>query len=119
MKQVININGKEHPFALTFGALHRLKRDHGIANINKVFSDIEEGGFEPLCKVVYEGVKSGYGKENKEKDFTHSYDSFADTIDIKDMNILANAIVEAMTGKQETKQIEEGKAEDVSPNDTK
>jgi len=37
MKQVININGKEHPFALTFGALHRLKRDHGILNINKVF----------------------------------------------------------------------------------
>ncbi len=119
MKQVININGKEHPFALTFGALHRLKRDHGISNINKVFSEIEEGGFEPLCKVVYEGIKSGYGKENKEKDFTHSYDTFADTIDIKDMSILADAIVEAMTGKVEAKKIEEGQAEVVSPNDLK
>lgn len=119
MKQVIIINGKEHPFALTFGALHRLKREHNIANINKVFSEIEEGGFEPLCKVVYEGVKSGYGKENKEKDFTQSYDSFADTIDIKDMAILANAIVEAMVGKTETTQIEEGKAEEVSPNEQK
>ena len=119
MKQVININGKEHPFALTFGALHRLKRDHGISNINKIFSEIEEGGFEPLCKVVFEGIKSGYGKENKDKDFTQTYDTFADTIDIKDMSILADAIVEAMTGKVEVKQIEEGKAEEVSPNEQK
>ena len=119
MNQVININGKEHPFALTFGALHRLKQNHGIKNINKVFSEIEEGGFEPLCQVVYEGIKSGYGKLNKEKDFTQSYDSFADTIDIKDMSKLADAIVEAMVSKPEAKQIEEGQAEEVNPNDPK
>jgi len=35
------------------------------------------------------------------------------------MSILADAIVEAMTGKVEAKQIEEGKAEEVSPNDLK
>lgn len=109
MTQVIKINGIEHPFALTFGALHRLKRDHGIGNINKVFSDIEDGGFEPLCQVVYEGIKSGYGKEKREKEFTQSYDEFSETIDIKDTTMLTNAIVDAMVGdKQKTEEVKGG-----------
>lgn len=109
MNQVIEINGEKYPFALTFGTLHRLKRDHGIKNINKVFSDIEEGGFEPLCQVVFEGLVSGCGQASKKFDFT--YEQFSETINIKDMTMLANAIVEAMvTGE---KQIEDSKAEEV------
>ena len=113
MNQVIEINGKKHPIALTFATLHRLKRDHGIVNINKVFSDIEEGGFEPLCRVVYEGIKSGYGQENKASEFDMSYDLFAESVSIKDSEILSSAIVEAMVGKQDNKQIEDSKAEEV------
>jgi hypothetical protein len=115
MTQTIKINGKDYPFALTFGTLARLKRDHKITNIAKLFSDIDEGGFEPFCIVVFEGIVSGAGREGSKLDLT--YEQFAEAVDVKDMTILVEAISKSMG--YEAPKIEEGKAEEVDPNEDK
>ena len=113
--QHIKVGGKDYPFAITFATLQRLRTTHGVKNINKLFADIEEGGFEPFCLVVYEGVKSGCGRS--EIKFELTYEQFAELVDVKDMTILVDAITESMGYKKPIE--EEQKAIEVSPNETR
>jgi len=79
-KNHITLDGKQYPFAITYGTMAALEESHGIEDIAEAFGRETKGRFGKILAIVYEGIKSGCKREKE--DFNMTFDEFKD-IDIR------------------------------------